>query len=80
MGRRRREGPAIEYVGGLKEESTAFAGVVLLLDIYREAGIGKEVERVLPQKQSPKGLRQEQMVESFVALSSLAAVSSSSHR
>ena len=55
MGRRRREGPGIEYVGGLKEESTAFAGLVLLADIYREAGIGKTVERVLPQKQSTKG-------------------------
>lgn len=71
MGRRRREGPAIEYVGGLKEESTAFAGLVLLLDVYREAGIGKTVERVLPQKQSAKGLRQGEMVEAFVALSSL---------
>lgn len=71
MGRRRREGPGIEYVGGLKDESTPFAGLVLLVDIYREAGVGKMVERVLPQKQSPRGLRQGQMVEAFVALSSL---------
>ena len=68
---RRRGGLGIDYVGGLKEESTAFAGLGLLLDIYRQAGVGEVAERVLPQKRSPKGVRQGQMVEAFVALSSL---------
>jgi len=71
MGRRRRDSLGIEYVGGLKEESTAFAGLGILLDVYRQAGVGEVAERVLPVKRSPKGLRQGQMVEVFVALSSL---------
>lgn len=37
---RRRGGLGIDYFGGLKEESTAFAGLGLLLDIYRQAGVG----------------------------------------
>jgi hypothetical protein len=61
----------VEYGGGLKEESTAFAGVGLLVELYRQAGVGTAAERALPQKRSPKGLRQEQMVESFVVLSAL---------
>lgn len=68
---RRRSRLGIEYVGGLKEESTAFAGVGLLVELYRQAGVGAAAERALPQKRSPKGLRQEQMVESFVLLSAL---------
>lgn len=55
MGRRRRDSLGIEYVGGLKEESTAFAGLGLLVDIYRQAGVGAAAQRVLPQKRSPKG-------------------------
>jgi hypothetical protein len=71
MGRRRRDKLGIDYVGGLKEESTAFAGVGLLADVYRQAGIGATAEKVLPQKRSPKGLSQGQMVEIFAILSSL---------
>lgn len=68
---RRRSSLGIEYAGGLKEESTAFAGVGLLVELYRQAGIGTAAERVLPEKRSPKGLKQGQMVESFVLLSAL---------
>jgi hypothetical protein len=68
---RRRSLLGVEYVGGLKEESTAFAGVGLLVEVYRQAGVGTVAERVLPGKRSSKGLKQEQMVESFVLLSAL---------
>ncbi|MDP2727994.1 MAG: hypothetical protein Q8P59_10695 [Dehalococcoidia bacterium] len=71
MGRRRRDSLDIEYIGGMKEESTAFAGLVVLLDVLRQAGIVTTAEQVLPQKRSPKGLTPGQMVEAFVALSSL---------
>ena len=71
MGRRRRDSLGIEYIGGMKEESTAFAGLVVLLDVFRQAGVGATAEQVLPQKRSPKGLTPGQMVEAFVALSSL---------
>src|SRR3990170_5225170 len=71
MGRRRRDSLSIEYIGGLKDESTPFAGLVLLLDVFRQVGVGATAERVLPQKRSPRGLRQGQMVEAFVSLSSL---------
>lgn len=71
MSRRRREGLGIEYIGGLKEESTAFAGVGLLVDVYRQAGVLASAERALPKKRSPRGLRQGEMVESFVLLSAL---------
>jgi hypothetical protein len=68
---RRRSRLGIEYAGGLKEESTAFAGVGLLVELYRQAGAAAAAERALPRKRSPKGLRHEQMVESFVLLSAL---------
>jgi hypothetical protein len=58
-------------MGGLKEESTAFAGVGLLVEVYRQAGVGAVAERALPRKRSSKGLKQEQMVESLVLLSAL---------
>ena len=44
---------------------------MLLVELYRKAGIEAAVKRVLPQKKSAKGLWQEQMVESFVLLSAL---------
>ena len=69
MGRRRRDSLSIEYIGGLREQSTPFAGLVLLLDVFRQGGVGATAERVLPQKRS--GLSQGQMVEVFVSLSSL---------
>ena len=68
---RRRSNLGIDYVGGLKEESTAFAGAGLLVELYRDSGASTVAESVLPQKRSPKGLRQWQMVESVVLLSAL---------
>jgi hypothetical protein len=68
---RRRTNLGIDYVGGLKDESTAFAGAGLLVELYRESGVSSMAERTLPQKESGKGLRQWQMVESFVLLSAL---------
>ena len=55
--------------GGLAEEVTPWAGATLLVELYRKAGAEVAVKRTLPRKKSPKGLRQEQMVESFVLLS-----------
>lgn len=71
MGRRRSLLAIDGFIGGLKEESTAFAGIGLLVELYRQAGVGAKAERVFPQKRSPKGLSPGQMVEVFVALSSL---------
>ena len=68
---RRRSNLDIGYVGGLKEESTAFAGAGLLVELYRESGVSGVAERALPQKRSPKGLRQCQMLEAFILLSAL---------
>ena len=68
---RRRSSLGVEYVGGLKEASTAFAGVGLLVELYRQAGVGAAADRALPQKKSSKGLKPGQMVESFVLLSAL---------
>lgn len=68
---RRRSSLGIQYMGGLKEESTAFAGAGLVLELYRQAGVGATAEQELPRKQSPKGLKPGQMVEAFVLLSAL---------
>ncbi len=48
--------------GELREEVTTWAGAAVLAESYREAGIEAAVERCLPRKKSPKGLRQGQMV------------------
>ena len=69
--RRRRSKLGIEYAGGLQEKSTAFAGAGLLVELYRQSGTSTRVEHVLPKKRSPQGLRQWEMVESFILLSSL---------
>ena len=61
----------VSYAGGLSEESTAFAGVGLLVELYRQSGASEAGEQALPKKRSPKGLRQGEMVESFVLLSAL---------
>ncbi len=61
----------IGYAGGLAEETTAFAGAGLLVELYRQAGVDAVAQRVLPEKRSPKGLHHGQMVESFVLLSAL---------
>jgi len=61
----------VKIVGGLKETFTPWAGASLLVDLYRQLGIGEAAEKVLPAKKSNKGLRSGQMVESFVLLSAL---------
>ena len=61
----------VKIVGGLKETSTPWAGASLLVDLLRQLGIDQAADRVLPAKRSSKGLRQGQMVESFVLLSAL---------
>ena len=61
----------VKIVGGLKETFTAWAGVSLLVDLFRQLEMGEAADRVLPAKKSSKGLRYGQMVESFVLLSAL---------
>jgi hypothetical protein len=61
----------VAYAGGLKEESTAFAGAGLLVEAFRQSGLSAAAELALPKKRSPKGLGQSEMVESFVLLSAL---------
>ncbi len=68
---RRRSKLGIEYAGGLQEKSTAYAGAGLLVELYRQSGASTMAEQVLPKKRSPRGLRQQEMVESFVLLSAL---------
>ena len=64
-------GVEIRFEGGLEEEVTAHAGVVLLMEAGRRSGVMEKADRVLPAKKNPKGLGQAQMVESFVILSAL---------
>lgn len=66
MGTRRKSMLPLDFAGGLDAAQTAFAGAGLLMETYRQAGIGERAERVLPPKGSPKGLTQGQMVECFV--------------
>ena len=61
----------IELRGGLSEETTPYAGAELLIDLGRRSGVMAAAEKYLPQKKSPKGLGQGQMVESMVLLSAL---------
>ena len=61
----------IEFEGGLSEKHTAFAGVGLLVELGRLSGVMGTAERCLPDKKSPKGLSQGQLVESFVIFSAL---------
>lgn len=58
----------IEYAGGLQDKSTAFGGVGLLVELYRQSGASETAEQALPKKRSPRGLRQWQTVESLVLL------------
>lgn len=69
--KRNRSKLGVDYTGGLKEESTAFAGVGLLVEVYRQLGASEAAEQALPKKRSLKGLKQGEMVESFVVLSAL---------
>jgi len=61
----------VTITGGLTEEATSWAGAALLAELYRKAGVEAAIKRALPKKKSSRGLRQEQMVESFVLLSAL---------
>jgi len=61
----------VTITGGLSEEATSWAGATLLVELYRKGGVEAAAERALPRKKSSKGLKQEQMVESFVLLSTL---------
>jgi len=61
----------IDLRGGLTDQVTPNAGVALLIDAIRRAGVVAAAERHLPAKRSPKGLSQGQMVETFVLLSAL---------
>lgn len=71
MGRRRKSKLPLGLVGGLAPVHTAFAGASLLVETYRQAGIGEQAERVLPPKRSSKGLTPGQMVECLVVGSAL---------
>lgn len=59
------------FAGGLKEETTPFAGSGLLAELFRQCGASATAEQVLPKKRSARGLPQWQMVEAFVLLSTL---------
>lgn len=61
----------VKIVGGLKEVSTPWSGVSLLVDLYRKLEMNELANRVLPTKKSTKGLQPGQTVESFVILSAL---------
>ena len=62
---------AVTVTGGLEEVVTAWAGASLLVEAYRNCGIGGAADRALPRKRNSKGLSQGQMAESFVLLSAL---------
>jgi len=64
-------GVEMEFRGGLQEDVTAHAGVVLLVEAGRRSGVIAKADQVLAAKKNPKGLSQAQMVESFVLLSAL---------
>lgn len=61
----------IDLRGGLTDAVTPHAGVGLLIDCLRRAGVPAAAERHLPPKRSPKGLGQGAMVETLVLLSAL---------
>ncbi len=61
----------IEFEGGLTQKATPYAGIGLLVELGRLSGVMGVAKRCLPEKKSPKGLDQGQLVESFVVLSAL---------
>jgi hypothetical protein len=61
----------IDLRGGLTDKVTPHAGVALLIDALRRAGVPTAAQRHLPAKRSPKGLDQGRMTEAFVLLSAL---------
>jgi len=68
---RNRSSLGVILTGGLEEDVTPWGGAALVVELYRKSGVEAAVERALPKKKSSKGLRQRQMVESFVLLSAL---------
>ena len=68
---RNRSSLGVILTGGLEENVTSWGGATLLVELYRKAGIEATVEQALSKKKSSKGLRQGQMVESFVLMSAL---------
>ena len=64
-------GVEVEFVGGLREEVTAHAGIAVLVEVLRRSGLLAVADRVLPAKKNPKGLSQGQMVESVVVHAAL---------
>ena len=46
----------VKIVGGLRETSTPWAGVSLLVDLFRHLGMNEVANKVLPAKKSSKGL------------------------
>jgi len=58
----------LDIRGGLEEVTTPHAGVAGLLELGRRSNVMAAAEKYLPAKQSPKGLGQGEMVESFVVL------------
>ena len=61
----------IDLAGGLTEQVTPHAGSALLIELLRRSGVIAAAERHLPVKRSTKGLRQGELVESFVLVSAL---------
>ena len=62
---------AVPLVGGLEEITTPHVGVAGLIELGRQSNVMAAAAKYLPAKQSPKGLGQDQTVESFVILSAL---------
>jgi hypothetical protein len=60
----------VKIVGGLREASTPWAGVALLVELIRRSSVDELANKILPTKGPTKGLRQGQTVESFVLLMS----------
>jgi hypothetical protein len=61
----------LDIVGGLQEVYTAWAGISLLVELYRKLEMDQIANKVLPAKKNSKGLSQGQMLESFILLSAL---------
>jgi hypothetical protein len=61
----------VKIVGGLREASTPWAGASLLVELFRRSGVDATANRILPAKGSAKGLKQGQIIESFVLLCAL---------
>jgi len=68
---RNRSSLGVILTGGFEEDVTPWAGAALLVELCLKSEVEAAAERTLPHKKSPKGLRQGQMVESFVLLSVL---------